>query len=88
MKMVENFGPIFRAARDAKGLTQKDIAKHLHLDHTYISKIENGKAPLPELDTLLKWAFYVGAKKVIESYVISYPGRPAVALPKKKAMKG
>ncbi len=83
--MRNNFGPILRAHREAKGLTQADIAKHLNFDHTYISKIENDKAPLPELDILLKWSFFVGAKAVIANYVISYPVPVAEAPPQKAA---
>jgi transcriptional regulator with XRE-family HTH domain len=71
--MLANFGSVLREHRNTKGLRLIDIADHLKFDHTYISKIETGKAPLPDLEVLLKWAFYVGAKKVIENYVISYP---------------
>lgn len=56
----------------------------MNFDHTYISKIENGKASLPDLDILLKWSFFVGAKKIIEDYVISYPA-PVEAQPKRAA---
>jgi len=81
---MKNFGPVLREARTNKGLTQADIVKHLNFDHTYISKMENGKAPLPELDILLKWAFFVGAKAVIEEYVISYPA-PVKEVPQRAA---
>jgi transcriptional regulator with XRE-family HTH domain len=81
---MKHFGPDLRKARTRKGLTQADIAKHLNYDHSYISKVENSKAPSPDLDTLLKWAFYVGAKEVIVNYVISYPV-PTTTVPKKAA---
>lgn len=81
---MKNFGPVLREARTRKGLTQADIARHLNYDHTYISKIENNKASFPDLDTLLKWAFYVGAKDIIVNYVVSYPA-PTTKAPKKAA---
>lgn len=83
--MTDKFGPILRAAREKKGLTQLDVAKHLNYDHTFISKLECGKASLPDLDTLLRWAFYVGAKRIIENYVISYPASAAEAPPQQAA---
>lgn len=83
---ADNFGPILRAAREAKGLTQQDIAKHLNYDHSYISKLESSKAPMPNLETLLKWSFFLGCKDVIANFVIEYPGQVAVtAQPKKVA---
>jgi len=81
--MQNSFGPILRAYRERKGLTQADIAKHLNYDHSYISRLEAGIGN-PDLDTLLKWAFYVGAKSVIAEYVISYPA-PAKEMPQRAA---
>lgn len=80
-----NFGHDLKKARLRKGLTQLDVAKHLCFDHTYVSKMEGEKAPMPELDILLKWAFYVGCKDVIIRYVVEYPGRVAEMAPPQKA---
>lgn len=81
-----NFGHELKKARLRKGLTQLDVAKHLCFDHTYVSKMENGKAPMPDLDILLKWAFFVGCKNVVVNYVVEYPGWAATAALPEKAV--
>lgn len=80
-----DFGPIFKEARISKGMTQKDIGKHLNFDHTYISKMENGLAPMPELGKLLRWATLVGTRKVVLNYVKNYPFYGTVNPPKRAA---
>ncbi len=42
--MEQNFGKIIRQARKDKGLSQRQLAKLLGLDFTYLSKLENNRA--------------------------------------------
>lgn len=44
--------PTLRAIREAKDLTQKQVAKLTHLDQTTISALERGKVGNPTGDTL------------------------------------
>ncbi len=39
-----NFGQIIRQARKDKGYSQRDLAKLVKLDFTYLSKLENNRA--------------------------------------------
>jgi transcriptional regulator with XRE-family HTH domain len=38
--------------RKAKGLSQKELAQRVHIDFTYLSKIETGSADPPAEDTI------------------------------------
>lgn len=42
--MSEEFGQIIRQARKSKGYSQRELAKQLNLDFTYLSKLENNRA--------------------------------------------
>ncbi len=42
--MAEYFGKLIRQARKNKGLSQRELAKILALDFTYLSKLENNRA--------------------------------------------
>ncbi|NEO27465.1 MAG: helix-turn-helix domain-containing protein [Kamptonema sp. SIO4C4] len=42
--MNNNFGIIIRQARKEKGFSQRELAKRLQLDFTYLSKLENNRA--------------------------------------------
>lgn len=44
LKHVGNLGKLFQQARQAKGLTQKDLAKQLNMDVKVYQEIESGKA--------------------------------------------
>lgn len=52
----DRFGPFLRVARNACEMTQRALAGEVGLDHTYISKIERGKAPPPSISTLQRMA--------------------------------
>lgn len=41
---MEKFGELIRQARKEKGYSQRDLAKLLGLDFTYLSKLENDRA--------------------------------------------
>ena len=42
--MNQNFGRLIRQARKDKGYSQRELAKLLQLDFTYLSKLENDRA--------------------------------------------
>ena len=42
--MSQNFGQVIRQARKIKGYSQRELAKMLKIDFTYLSKLENNRA--------------------------------------------
>ncbi|OZH51715.1 XRE family transcriptional regulator [Hydrocoleum sp. CS-953] len=42
--MAKSFGKLIRKARKDKGYSQRELAKHLGVDFTYLSKLENDRA--------------------------------------------
>ncbi len=42
--MIKSFGKLIRKARKDKGYSQRELAKHLGVDFTYLSKLENDRA--------------------------------------------
>lgn len=51
-----DFGEKLRTDRKRHGKSQRDLAAAVGIDHTYLSKIENGHMPPPSPETLLKIA--------------------------------
>ncbi|MBV8883700.1 MAG: helix-turn-helix transcriptional regulator [Chroococcidiopsidaceae cyanobacterium CP_BM_RX_35] len=45
--MVQGFGQLIRQARKDKGYSQRELAKLVNLDFTYLSKLENDRADYP-----------------------------------------
>jgi len=57
IEMSKNtFGQTIRKLRKEKQLTQKEVAKEVGIDVTYLSKIENGKLDPPAHDKIEKLA--------------------------------
>lgn len=56
-----NIGDKIRKAREAKGLSQKEVATALKMDQSQYSKIENGKTD-PYFSTIEKIAKALGVK--------------------------
>ena len=52
----ERFGEMVRAIRQAKGLTQVQLAKRAKIPQGYIAEIENGTKTNPSLDVLRRLA--------------------------------
>jgi transcriptional regulator with XRE-family HTH domain len=46
------FGETVRDARRAKGMTQRKLAEVLHIDFTYLSKVENDRGDPPGDETI------------------------------------
>ena len=51
--MSELFGQKLREFRRAAGISQRELAKQIGVDFSYISKIENGRLPPPSADTIV-----------------------------------
>jgi HTH-type transcriptional regulator, competence development regulator len=57
----QNFGQLIREARKDKGYSQRELAKLVDLDFTYLSKLENNRADYaPKEDVIRKLASYLG----------------------------
>ncbi|MGB3692866.1 MAG: helix-turn-helix transcriptional regulator [Spirulinaceae cyanobacterium] len=52
--MNQNFGQIIRQARKDKGYSQRDLAKLVKLDFTYLSKLENNRADYPPKEEVIR----------------------------------
>jgi transcriptional regulator with XRE-family HTH domain len=51
--MGSTFGTALREMRRAAQMSQRELAEHIGLDFSYISKIENSKLPPPSADTIV-----------------------------------
>ena len=52
--MTNLFGQKLREYRRSAGISQRELAKQIDVDFSYISKIENGRLPPPAADTIVK----------------------------------
>ena len=52
----ETFGQKMRALRRAAGVTQRELAKQVGVDFSYVSKLENGRLPAPAAETIVRFA--------------------------------
>ncbi len=53
-ELLETLGPRLRGLRRKHGITQRDVADHLGINFTYVSKIENDRLDFPCSDSLLR----------------------------------
>lgn len=52
--MEDNFGQLIRQARKNKGYSQRELAKLIDLDFTYLSKLENNRADYPPKEEAIR----------------------------------
>ncbi|MDJ0724726.1 MAG: helix-turn-helix domain-containing protein [Prochloraceae cyanobacterium] len=52
--MNQNFGQVIRQARKEKGFSQRELAKRIGLDFTYLSKLENSRADYPPKEDVIR----------------------------------
>jgi transcriptional regulator with XRE-family HTH domain len=50
----QSFGQLIRQARKDKGYSQRELAKLLGLDFTYLSKLENDRADYPPKEDVIR----------------------------------
>lgn len=64
---MQAFGSLLRSHRKAAGLTQRDLAAAVGLDHTYISKVESGSCLPPSAPSLIRIAVTLGLDEDTEA---------------------
>lgn len=52
--MIQSFGQLLRQARKDKGYSQRELAKLVNLDFTYLSKLENDRADYPPKEDVIR----------------------------------
>ena len=52
--MAQTFGQLIRQARKDKGYSQRELAKLVELDFTYLSKLENDRADYPPKEYVIQ----------------------------------
>jgi transcriptional regulator with XRE-family HTH domain len=52
--MKETFGQALREARRSRNVSQRELAREVGVDFSYISKIENDRLPPPAADTIVR----------------------------------
>ncbi|MBN1554810.1 MAG: substrate-binding domain-containing protein [Phycisphaerae bacterium] len=55
------FGELLRKHRRQSGLTQRDLARRVGVDFSYISKLENDRLPAPAIKTIRRLTEAIGA---------------------------
>ncbi len=50
----ETFGTLLKTKRREADISQRDLAKQIGVDFSYISKVENDRLPPPSADTIVK----------------------------------
>ena len=64
MDTETNFGKLIKQARKEKGYSQRELAKHLGVDFTYLSKLENNSAKYaPKEEVIKKLAHYLNLEE-------------------------
>lgn len=56
--MSQTFGKILRQARRDKGYSQRELAKLIDVDYTYLSKLENDHAAYPPSQEVIRLLAY------------------------------
>lgn len=62
--MSESFGQVLRHFRQKAGITQRELARRIGVDFSYISKLENDRLPPPAADTIVTICQTVGQSPV------------------------
>jgi len=65
------FGVALKTERLEAGLSQRDLAQLVGIDHTYLSKIENGKVDPPSTDVIVSLCFELASDRVNEILMLS-----------------
>lgn len=56
-----SFGKRIQQLRQAKDISQRELAKKAHMDFTYLSKIENDRMPPPREDVIKRLSEFLNA---------------------------
>jgi len=60
INIMDTFGDMLRRCRRESGLSQRELAKRVGVDFSYISKLENGRLPAPAAETILRLTEVMG----------------------------
>ncbi|WP_313428155.1 helix-turn-helix domain-containing protein [Siminovitchia terrae] len=60
-----NYGPLLRATREIRGLTQEEMGEHLGVSRTVVTKMEKDRVVLI-FDRALKWFEVTQTQKVVD----------------------
>ncbi|SFE53124.1 helix-turn-helix domain-containing protein [Spirosoma endophyticum] len=70
---MENYGGYFRALRESKQLTLREVEKVTDVSNAYLSQLESGKIKQPSPLTLHKLATFYGVSYEILMEKVGYP---------------
>jgi transcriptional regulator with XRE-family HTH domain len=60
INIMDTFGDMLRRCRRESDLSQRELAKRVGVDFSYISKLENGRLPAPAAETILRLTEVMG----------------------------
>ncbi|MBS1532571.1 MAG: helix-turn-helix domain-containing protein [Bacteroidetes bacterium] len=70
---MENYGEYFRALRESKQLTLREVEKATDVSNAYLSQLESGKIKQPSPLTLHKLAEFYGVAYELLMEKVGYP---------------
>lgn len=73
LKIMSNYGVYFKALRESKGLTLREVEKQTEVSNAYLSQLESGKIKQPSPTTLYKLAELYGVKYEVLMEKVGYP---------------
>lgn len=70
---MDNYGGYFKALRESKGLTLREVEKHTEVSNAYLSQLESGKIKQPSPITLNKLSGIYGVSYELLMEKVGYP---------------
>lgn len=70
---MENYGGYFKALREAKGMTLREVEKKTDVSNAYLSQLESGKIKQPSPITLHKLSEIYGVSYEVLMEKVGYP---------------
>jgi transcriptional regulator with XRE-family HTH domain len=70
---MENYGEYFKALRESKQLTLREVERSTDVSNAYLSQLESGKIRQPSPLTLHKLATFYGVQYEIFMEKVGYP---------------
>ena len=70
---MKNYGEYFKALRESKGLTLRDVEKKADVSNAYLSQLESGKIKQPSPVILHKLALFYNVAYEVLMEKVGYP---------------